>query len=61
MTTHQLHAKARALALRLGITHSEACSRLARRGRRRTRKAAPISAITGTAQKQPASYWWQND
>ena len=52
MTPHQLHDKARALALRQGITHAQACSILAKR-RRKARKPS-------TAQKQPAAYWWQD-
>ena len=53
MTTHQLHAKARALALRQGITHGAACSILAKR-RRKTRRLPTAKATT-----THAAYWWQ--
>lgn len=57
MTPHQLHDKARALALRQGITHGAACSILAKR-RRKARKPAKLPV--NNTQKQPAAYWWQN-
>jgi len=69
MTTSQLHDKARALALRLGITHSQACSVLARRGRGKAHggnygrtTVAPLSQTTNSNVEKPAArYWWQDN
>lgn len=52
MTAHQLHDKARVLALRQGITHGAACSILAKR----RRKICKPAKVTTTL----AAYWWQD-
>jgi len=68
MTTSQLHDKARALALQLGITHGEACSRLARRPRGRGKahggnygRTTVGPSITSNVEKPAAVYWWQDN
>jgi hypothetical protein len=69
MTSHQLHTIAADIARRERITHREACARLGRRGRGkskqgnygRTRIGPSFHSITSNVEKPAAVYWWQKD
>lgn len=67
MTSHQLHTLAARLAAQERITHSEACSRLARRGRGKARGSnygrttiGPNTYSTFNVEKPATVYWWQD-
>jgi hypothetical protein len=69
MTTHQLHTLAARIAAEERITHREACARLGRRGRGKSRggnygrtTVGPcITTANNNVEKPAAVYWWQKD
>lgn len=66
MTTHQPHALADRIARQERISHSEACYRLARRGRGKSKggnygRTTVQANAFANVQKPAVTYWWQRD
>jgi hypothetical protein len=68
MNTHQLHELAAQIARQERITHREACARLGRRGRGKSKQGNYGRTTVGpsdrtafsTIEKPAAVYWWQD-